>query len=144
MTVQGSGFAPNTTSFGSLTVGLCPSDILTDPTQAPFRCSATAAFPVPVDDAGHFVAQLQVFRTQPTSVGGNTLNCLAPIGCVVLAIEVVNGPEGFDIIVATAPVTFRALTKQECKKNGWRTLTDTQGRPFRNQGQCIRFVNTGK
>ncbi len=29
-------------------------------------------------------------------------------------------------------------TKQDCKRGGW------QGFDFRNQGQCIRFVNTGK
>jgi hypothetical protein len=30
------------------------------------------------------------------------------------------------------------FTKDQCKKNGWKKLG------FKNQGQCIRFVNTGK
>lgn len=30
------------------------------------------------------------------------------------------------------------MTVDDCKKGGWR------GYGFRNQGQCIRFVNTGK
>jgi hypothetical protein len=31
-----------------------------------------------------------------------------------------------------------AQTKAECKKNGWQTYG------FRNQGQCVRFIETGK
>ncbi|MBX3000011.1 MAG: hypothetical protein KF893_15930 [Caldilineaceae bacterium] len=31
-----------------------------------------------------------------------------------------------------------AQTKQDCMNNGWQTFG------FRNQGQCIQFVNTGK
>ena len=29
-------------------------------------------------------------------------------------------------------------SKNDCKKGGWETFG------FRNQGQCIKFVNTGK
>jgi hypothetical protein len=32
----------------------------------------------------------------------------------------------------------------DCKNNGWQTLTHGDGSPFRNQGQCIQYVNTGK
>jgi uncharacterized delta-60 repeat protein len=32
--------------------------------------------------------------------------------------------------------------KEECKHNGWRTFTIP--RAFKNQGDCIQFVNTGK
>jgi hypothetical protein len=31
-----------------------------------------------------------------------------------------------------------------CKKNGWLTHTRTDGTPFKNQGDCIQYVNTGK
>lgn len=31
-------------------------------------------------------------------------------------------------------------TKAQCKGGGWRGLTDEDGRSFRNQGQCVRFV----
>ncbi|HMH52959.1 MAG TPA: hypothetical protein VK548_22165 [Candidatus Acidoferrum sp.] len=31
-----------------------------------------------------------------------------------------------------------------CKKNGWMTRTRTDGSPFKNQGDCIQYVNTGK
>src|SRR6187431_1872292 len=82
VTVEGTGFFPNGTAFGSLTVGLCPADILGDVSQAVFRCGATTAFPVPVDDAGRFVTQLRVLRVQPTNAGDATLRCTdAPDAC---------------------------------------------------------------
>ncbi|HSS21332.1 MAG TPA: hypothetical protein VLL54_14755 [Pyrinomonadaceae bacterium] len=37
-----------------------------------------------------------------------------------------------------------ALTKDDCKGNGWQTHTTATGQPFPNQGQCIQYVNTGK
>ena len=144
VTVEGTGFAPNTTTFGSLTVGLCPSDVLTDLALAPYRCGAVAAFPVAVDDSGAFVTQLQVFRSQPTSVGDGTLICAdAPSGCVVLAVEVTGSLPDVEVIAATAPITFRPETKADCRRGGWRNVTDNGGRPFRSQGACVRFVVTG-
>ena len=38
----------------------------------------------------------------------------------------------------TSFAAAQPLTKADCKKGGWRTFE------FANQGQCIRFVNTGK
>lgn len=32
----------------------------------------------------------------------------------------------------------------QCKKNGWTALIHPNGTPFKNQGDCIRYVNTGK
>jgi len=34
-----------------------------------------------------------------------------------------------------------ATTRQDCANNGWRTLTDANGNPFRNIGQCIAVVS---
>jgi hypothetical protein len=36
------------------------------------------------------------------------------------------------------------LTKDECKNDGWKTLTRADGTNFKNQGDCIQYVNTGK
>jgi hypothetical protein len=30
--------------------------------------------------------------------------------------------------------------KDQCKHGGWQNLADDQGEPFRNQGQCVSFV----
>ena len=44
--------------------------------------------------------------------------------------------QGEDANVATA--------KDECKKGGWADLTREDGTSFKNQGDCIQYVNTGK
>jgi hypothetical protein len=36
------------------------------------------------------------------------------------------------------------LNKDECKNGGWQELTRQDGSPFKNQGDCIQYVNTGK
>ena len=33
--------------------------------------------------------------------------------------------------------------KSDCKHGGWMNLTDAQGNPFENQGQCVAYVNGG-
>lgn len=37
------------------------------------------------------------------------------------------------------PVTVPA-NKQACKSDGWKTATDAQGKKFKNQGQCVSYV----
>src|SRR5262249_31492185 len=34
--------------------------------------------------------------------------------------------------------------KDDCKQGGWQGLTRTDGSHFKNQGDCIQYVNTGK
>jgi hypothetical protein len=36
------------------------------------------------------------------------------------------------------------MTKNDCKKGGWKNLFRADGTPFKNQGKCIQYVNTGK
>jgi hypothetical protein len=35
-------------------------------------------------------------------------------------------------------------SKDDCKKNGWKSLFRADGSAFNNQGDCIQYVNTGK
>lgn len=35
-------------------------------------------------------------------------------------------------------------SKDECKKNNWKTLTMVDGMAFKNQGQCVSYVATGQ
>jgi hypothetical protein len=37
-----------------------------------------------------------------------------------------------------------ATKKDECKKGGWAEMTRADGSSFKNQGDCIQYVNTGK
>jgi hypothetical protein len=44
-------------------------------------------------------------------------------------------------VVARITVTVSTPTnKEQCKKGGWKELTDSNGTPFKNQGQCVKFV----
>ena len=40
---------------------------------------------------------------------------------------------------AVQPAALSANARA-CKGGGWRSLSDAQGRPFRNQGQCVAFM----
>jgi hypothetical protein len=35
-------------------------------------------------------------------------------------------------------------SKDACKKGGWQELTRGDDTTFKNQGDCIQYVNTGK
>jgi hypothetical protein len=37
-----------------------------------------------------------------------------------------------------------ATSKDQCKKGGWETLVRTDLTSFKNQGDCIQYVTTGK
>ena len=36
------------------------------------------------------------------------------------------------------------LVASACKDGGWRTLRNDAGEPFRNQGECVSFANSGQ
>jgi YVTN family beta-propeller protein len=44
--------------------------------------------------------------------------------------------------IAISPGIGPPINKDQCKDGGWRNFTVP--RAFKNQGNCIRFVNTGK
>ena len=54
-----------------------------------------------------------------------------------------NGSSGLASAEIFSPYD-QPQNKDECKKNGWQGLTRADGTPFKNQGDCIQYVNTGK
>lgn len=38
---------------------------------------------------------------------------------------------------------LNGTSKNDCKNGGWQRFFDAQGRPFKNQGDCVSFVATG-
>jgi hypothetical protein len=42
-----------------------------------------------------------------------------------------------------APPSSAPTSRDDCKHGGWRTLVDPDGRPFRNQGDCVSSVSSG-
>ena len=59
--------------------------------------------------------------------------------------------DGEDVCPGTAPGTTvnasgcpLAVTKDQCKNGGWQMLRRANNTTFKNQGDCIQYVNTGK
>ncbi len=49
-----------------------------------------------------------------------------------------------NVQINTDVVTFEPnvpTSKDQCKKDGWKTLEDANGQPFKNQGQCVSYFN---
>jgi hypothetical protein len=44
----------------------------------------------------------------------------------------------------TATIAVIPTTKDACKKGGWSSLQEADGTSFKNQGDCVSYVNTGK
>jgi hypothetical protein len=66
---------------------------------------------------------------------------LLPTGKVLVA----GGVDATGSALASAEIfSDQPQNKDECKKNGWQGLTRADGTPFKNQGDCIQYVNTGK
>jgi hypothetical protein len=51
---------------------------------------------------------------------------------------------GFLIDNLTLASYTPATTKDQCKNGGWANLSRADGSTFKNQGDCIQYVNTGK
>jgi hypothetical protein len=52
-----------------------------------------------------------------------------------------------NVVINNAIFTFEppvATNKDQCKDGGWQTFFRANGSSFKNQGDCIQYVNTGK
>jgi hypothetical protein len=56
-------------------------------------------------------------------------------------IELIDGSVANINFEATNPV---ATNKDQCKNNGWMSLTRSDFSTFKNQGDCVQYANTGK
>lgn len=55
-----------------------------------------------------------------------------------------EGHEKFDEEKTKSPSKPPKKEKDECKNGGWKLLFRADGTAFKNQGDCIQYVNTGK
>lgn len=83
-----------------------------------------------------------------TFTAGNTYGgVLFPTGETVTGIDIVQDEQGSvtlsNIMVngITAHNVNMPKSKYQCKKDGYKTLTDANGIAFKNQGQCVSFFN---
>ena len=72
---------------------------------------------------------LSVIDTNPSDASFNTVIAVIGVG-------------SFPIGVAVTPGIGPPTNKDQCKDGGWETFTIP--RKFKNQGDCVSFVNTGK
>src|SRR5262249_16837133 len=78
-------------------------------------------------------------RAYAASFGDNSVWVIdTATNTVTATIAVGFAPVG----VALTPGIGAPTTKDQCKKGGWKAFTSP--RPFKNQGDCVSFVNTGK
>lgn len=54
---------------------------------------------------------------------------------------VVNGTT-YDFQVASANEPVVATSKDQCKANGWKNVVTQDGKTFKNQGQCVAYVQS--
>lgn len=83
-----------------------------------------------------------------TFTAGNTYGgVLFPTNAVVTGVEIVQDETGSvtlsNIMVngTTAVYANVPTSKDQCKKDGYKNLTDANGNAFRNQGQCVAYFN---
>lgn len=51
---------------------------------------------------------------------------------------------GFGFLVDNLSLGTVAVSKAACTEDGWQSLARPDGGPFKNQGDCIQFANTGR
>lgn len=78
------------------------------------------------------------------SYGGQVI----PEGETIQSISLVQDEQGSvdisNIMVNDTEAVFANVptSKEQCKKNGYKNLTDANGQSFKNQGQCVSYFNT--
>ena len=126
VTVTGTGFTTGTSDIGLAQCPASPSSFI--------LCVGQKVVPA---SQGSFSATFTVRRI----VGG--VDCASAPGACVIGATNLQGPNGAFTEQVFVPLTFgrsAPQSKADCKHGGWRDLADDQGRPFRNQGQCVSFV----
>ncbi|PJE65569.1 hypothetical protein COU91_00970 [Candidatus Saccharibacteria bacterium CG10_big_fil_rev_8_21_14_0_10_47_8] len=56
-----------------------------------------------------------------------------------------NNTFGFlfdNLSLKSGPIVNVPTDKNQCKNNGWKNFTNNNGKPFKNQGDCVSFVNS--
>lgn len=132
------GIAYNTSNYGaspigpqpcSSTVEGCPYDSLNVALVDPALTQTAGVNPAPAD--AYFDTETAAWYCDGGAGGVGTFRLDS--GCWT----------GFKPSVKINAVNPPA-TKNDCKGNGWQTLTTASGASFPNQGQCIQYVNNGK
>jgi hypothetical protein len=139
VTIRGTDFAA-----GSVTVKECKAGTAaianTGTNALPLLfevCSAVGTF-VATDQSGNFETTFALSK-HPPNFNHVPIDCTKGGGCVI---DAGSFPDGrFNSGFVDAPITFGTPTKAaDCRHGGWRKVVDEHGRPFRNAGQCLGWL----
>jgi sugar lactone lactonase YvrE len=75
-----------------------------------------------------------------TEINGGDVLKFTPSGSASVFVNGLVGP----IYIAVMPEADTPTNMNQCKNGGWQTLVRANGTQFKNQGDCIQYVNTGK
>jgi hypothetical protein len=85
-------------------------------------------------------------QTRLPQPGSNLINAIPTGSCqadgasgIATDQRGVHRPQGAGCDIGSVEVGQVPQTKNDCKHGGWVNFVDDQGRPFRNQGQCVSF-----
>lgn len=93
-----------------------------------------------------FVTWNMILASNPnaTIVGGFGINQGSGNPALTASSDVLTiGSDGECVTYDFEPYRV-ATTKDDCKNGGYNTVKDAEGNSFKNQGQCIQYVNNGK
>jgi hypothetical protein len=88
----------------------------------------------------------QIIANNPdaTILGGFGVNQGSGNAGLIASVDALTlGSEGNTVTYNFEPYEV-AQTKDDCKNGGWEGLTRADSSSFKNQGDCIQYVNTGK
>jgi hypothetical protein len=137
VTIRGTNFAVGSVTLheckaGASTIGNTGVDAISRLLEV---CSTVAAF-LPTDQSGNFETTLAVLK-HSTNFNNVPIDCTT--GCVIDAGFFPS--ERFHSGFLDVPITFGTPTRgSDCRRGGWRTLVDEHGRPFRNAGHCLAWL----
>ena len=84
----------------------------------------------------------QMDRRQLMRMGAKAAYVVPAILAIVKAAE--RPAYAFVPSAPAAPGPPIATNKEQCKYGGWMTVVRADGSEFKNQGDCIQLLNTGK
>jgi len=93
-----------------------------------------------------FVSWNTIVAANPNAViiGGFGVNQGSGNPALTAAADILSIGSNGDCITYDFEPFRVAATKDDCKNGGYNNVKDAQGNSFKNQGQCIQYVNTGK
>jgi hypothetical protein len=93
-----------------------------------------------------FVAWSDIVAANPdaTILGGFGVNQGSGNPGLLAAVDKLTLGAGGDSVTYDFELYHVATSAEQCKNGGWQNVTRADGSSFRNQGDCIQYVNTGR